>query len=531
MDAWLGAVIETHDGRAITFGPEEDTERLPTALSFSTQIPGGFGKGSLVVPRPDGFDPLDTPLLAGARFYGPGNRTAYEGRLAAKPRLGVNDITLELEGWSAHLDDDIFRALYVTRDLNRWGPPGLQRQINLAEVDNAPHQADASALTDANGNGLRLAVTGVWTTPIPRCEAWFDASSGLAVGMVAGDFVGWPDTAFVLTLNGGNDEVGGAPTETGSDLFTAASGSFAHTFSQAFRRAWFEWHYNGAGGVDANTEYGLNLYNLAAYGDHGLTLYVAADGGAKGVRGDDALRDAISRAAPLLNTDDIEQAQFVITDLVFDGWDSRVRNVVEQVTAKGGASDVPNDWGVYEDKRFFWRTPGSYGRTHRLRLDEGVEIVDEGEDAAEIATAIIATYTDSAGNQKAVGYPGSGADVESALLVVTDPKNPIALSDVDRKVITKDVGKQTPEGAVLFAQLALKEALRADRTGTYRVPSLPNDEPPYYLRAGDKVLIEDDAAVEQSTVSTDYDHSDGEVEVHIGTAPNRLDVFLAQAAA
>lgn len=532
MDASLGASIETHDGRTLTFGPQEGIERLPTRLSFGTQIPGGYGQGSLVVPRPDEFDVLEAPLLAGARFYGPGNRTVYAGRTAAKPHIGVNEIELELEGRSAELDDDVFRYLYATRDLSKWTAPGLRRQAELIDPHDSPHQADAQVGLDADGALLRLEVTGAWDAAlIPRCEAWRDAGSGLSIRIVKGIFDGWPDDDWVLTVNGSVDSHGGSPSDAGSDLYTDPSGegTISVTFTQAFRYAWIEWHHNGTGGTE-NFPFGVNVRNLGAYGNHGLTLHATADSGAQGVRGDDVLRHALATACPNLPIDYIEASAFVIPELVFDAWDSRVRNVVEQVTLLGGATAAVNDWGVYENG-FFWRAPGSYGITHRLRLDEGVEPVDEGEDSAEIATAIIATYTDATGESKAVGYPGSGADTESEVLIDTDPLNPIALSAVERKVITKEVGRTTPEGAILLAQLALAEATRTTRTGSYKVPALQNDEPAYYLRAGDRVLVEDHYPREQTVVQTEYSHDTGMVEVTVGAPANKLEVRLAQLAA
>jgi hypothetical protein len=523
----LGASVETHDFRSIPFGSEEDADRRIISARFGTQIPGGFGAGSLVVPRVEGIDPIDAPLLAGARFYGPGNRTAYEGRIAGAPRIGVNEIELELEGWSAHLDDDIFRELYVNRDLQRWQGPSVQRRLNL--IDAAfPHQNDAAVIPDeTSGEALRLAVTGAWTSIIPVCDTWLDAGAGLKVARLMGSWEGVSNLTFELRRFQSDDDV--TPADQ-TDIYSAGTGTLDYQPTTPMRRVGFTWLHPVTGGGD-NEDNGVVLRNLAVYGDHGLTLYDTEDGGADGVRGDDVLRDALARACPLLNLDDIEEASFIIPELVFDGWESRARNVVEEVTRLGGATAVPNEWGVYENRRFFWRTAGSYGTAHTVRLDEGVEVGDEGEDTTGLATAVIATFTDATGAQKAYGYTDSGADFESDLLSDTDPLNPFAASEVERKVITKDVGRTSPEGALLLGQLTLQEATRTTRTGSYRIPLLANDEPPYYCRAGDRLIVSDDYALKQSIVSTEYDHSTGYLEAQIGAPAKRLDVAIAQLAA
>lgn len=526
---WLATDLRTHDGRVFQFNAEQDADRLPLSCNFSTQIPGGFGQSTVVLPRPDDFDTLDAPLLAKGRHYGPGNRTAYEGRVSGKPdavKVGANQVTVEFEGPAAAFDDDIFRFLYATHDLTKWGAPSVQRRIDLLLI-NRPHQTDATPVVDDTGGpALRLAVSGEWDAlVIPGCETWFDAGAGLEVAYVECGFDGWADADWILAPFAADDDA--TPT-IGGDVYTSGTGEGVVDFDTGNHRyVGFIWVFGSGAGGNANFEFGVNLRKLGAYGPHGLTLYDPGDEGPRGVRGSDVLEHAISVGAPEVPIHYIEPSVFAMSELVFDSWENRLRNVIEEVTLKGGATDVPNDWGIY-DKGFFWRSPDSYGSDYRLRFDDGVEPFSEGEDAGELASAIIGQFTDAAGVQRAVGYPGSGADYESSALIDDDPLNPVIRAGLTRKVITRDVGKTSPEGAIILSRLALREAIRSTRTGSYTIPSLPNDVAPYYLWSGDRINIEDGYAQPQKIVSTTYDHGEGTVEAHVGAPPSKLDVYLAR---
>ena len=121
----------------------------------------------------------------------------------------------------------------------------------------------------------------------------------------------------------------------------------------------------------------MTFRKLTAYGDHGLTLRGSDP---KGVVASDVVAYVIRQAPLSTDISSIDPTSFVIPHLIYPE-DVSLRQVIEEVTALGGASNVPNDWGVYNDKVFFWRSPGSYGRTWRVRRDQIATATSEGPDA------------------------------------------------------------------------------------------------------------------------------------------------------
>jgi hypothetical protein len=108
-------------------------------------------------------------------------------------------------------------------------------------------------------------------------------------------------------------------------------------------------------------------------------------------------------------------------------WSGGIANpieVIEQITAIGSSTTQPNDWGVYEDKTFFWRTPGTYGRTWHVRRDQVATPTSDGPQADQRVAGIKVVYSDASGRERSVGPVGSNADTETNDLLSIDPDNP-----------------------------------------------------------------------------------------------------------
>jgi hypothetical protein len=136
IDDRLSLSVTHSDGSITRWGPDEtDPINLPDGLQFSTSIPGGFKDLSCNLLRRIDLDYSDQTLFDSVRAYGPGNRTAWEGRMAQFPRSHGQgfSITPGAVGHSAHLDDfPGFREIYVDRDPGSFQECPIERRLLFA---------------------------------------------------------------------------------------------------------------------------------------------------------------------------------------------------------------------------------------------------------------------------------------------------------------------------------------------------------------------------------------------------------------
>ncbi len=529
MEDWLACEIELADGTLHRFGPDEaDEADIPSSVEWQTQNPGGFADGSVVVHRPE-WATREALLFSPARIYGPGNRTRYEGRVRDVSQVDTDSIRLDFEGWSTHLDDnESWRQLYVDRDLSAWTAPTRARRLLLYSVFR--HVADPTIEGDSTLPSLALIFEAGWVNPVG--EAFYDAGPGQTISSIYYDMTSASTSSYVGRIGVSSDQISTASDLT-ANLLTGASSSATgtHTPTAAYRYGYIVFYF--AGTVAAGQDQHFTVRNLAVFGDHGLTKAGAAPD--EGYLGSDVLAHAISQAAPMLNVsaDSIEISTFVITQLVHDS--GTVRELVEQVTALGGAGNLPNDWGVYDDRTFYWRTPGTYGRTWRVRRDQVATPNEDGPSSDERFASVVVAYTDAAGATKTVGPLGSGSDYEDARLTDADDNNPA--TRVVGRTVRRDVGITTQEGAVLIGQAILAEQSANTRRGSVTIQGeAATDEggftePSCAIRAGDRIVVEDEGGVLPSAQyinQTSYSHDTATLTANLGIAPQKVEVLLAQ---
>lgn len=541
-EMWLAASLHLTDGRVLRFGPDErDDAALPSGITFDTQIPGGFGSGALTLPRPAALRADDARLFSHLRLYGPGNVTYYEGRVVGTPQLGASQARLETEGWAAHLDDnEAFREIYVDSDLSRWGPPSVQRRLNLVATYSA---RDGSVTPDATSGSpsLHLSFDGAWSAApgLPLAESLY-SSDGILIDSI---YYAWQRVANVSSGDSNwhwcvwlaNDDALAAADSSG-ELRAAGPGSGTVAASTASRRYAAVSHYYGAAGGTAGVIYVLGFTCLAVYGRHGLTKRgTATTTRPQGLSGGDIIGNIVERAAPLLSVQPVllDQGAYEITHLAFRE-PTTARGGVEQVTALGGSALAPNDWGVYDNREFFWLPPGSYGRTWRARRDQTATLTSDGPDATSRANGYYVTYRDGAGSVHSVGPPGSGADLTTADLADTDDGNPA--NRIPGRWRHADVGITSQAGALLIGRLLLAEANRVTWRGPIAIEGEVMDtaggkHPACAVRAGDRIVVEDDDPAERTIVSTSYDHDALRLTANVGAPPRTVETLLAQLAA
>jgi hypothetical protein len=107
----------THaDGTVTRWAPDEpDAANVLDDLEFSTATPGGYRTLSCSLLRDLRRARPDQALFDQIRAYGPGGRTAWEGRMTQFP-YADGTISPGGVGWAAHLKDDYVVEIYVDRD-------------------------------------------------------------------------------------------------------------------------------------------------------------------------------------------------------------------------------------------------------------------------------------------------------------------------------------------------------------------------------------------------------------------------------
>lgn len=539
-DPKLACNLYANDGRTLRFGPDEpDAANAVTAISFGTEVPGwGFAEGSVTLNRPESLSALDNDLFARAKVYDEAGRTVYEGRVVKLTRSGTSELTIDLEGPLAHLDDDsTARMIYRDTDLSNWQGMSLGRQAAVhAGASRTP--SDGESIYDPEGDpGIKLACTSPWgATEQPDIEMWYDAGPGLLVGWIWGAWARQANTTnanWWWSLAAANDSAGATGYASTGDLQSEpTANSTAQWGWPAGNKRWVFMDLVYTGGASPgvnNAEFAVTWTNLAVYGNHGVTVRGTEPDA--GLYASDIVADALGRWAPLVKIAPagIRQSVFIIGQLAFRDLGTTARNVIEAVSAYGATGfDLP-DWGYYEDG-FFWAPPGSYGRTWRLRRDEGAVAVDEGPSAETRCNGFVVNYSDAAGTSKSVGPVDSGCDYETDLLADPDPANPVNIAAIPRRYGSRDVGVTTQDGAVLLGQLLLRRANTRHYSGSAEVQGTVRDDtgatyPAYMIRAGDFAVFEDDeSATPRKIVSTSY--SDGTTSLTLDNKSTALDVAL-----
>jgi hypothetical protein len=527
MDNWIAVQLNLTDGRVIRFGPDEiEAEDIPSAVTFSTSNPGGFSSASVTLPRPENLYADDAKLFSDARFYGPGDETYYEGLVTGVPQVGASEIQLELSGWSSVLDRyQTFREIYVDRDLSQWVDPGRALRLGGLAVFNSVYGPSQEADTNTGIPGLTLTMPATEVNPIGY--ALYDAGAGCQVGSIYYDMTSLSIAGYVGRVGVASTDALTA-TETTADLLvgvnSAATGTFTPTAS--YRYGTVELYLVGTVGAKDQS---MTLRRLAVFGNHGLTKRGTAPD--EGYYASDVIADIVGNAAAL-NVGEIEETSFVIPHLTFKD-DTDLRSAIEQVTAYGGNQNVAHDWGVYEDREFYWQSPGNYGRTWRVRREDNATSSSDGPDADRRIAGIKIAYEDASGTTMTVGPPGSNSDYETSDLLDADEDNPA--HRIPGAYAKESVGITSQTGAVNIGVLLLNERNRLDWRGSVELSgevedSSGNTFPVSQIRAGDRIEFADDDRTHTIT-STSYDHSSLTTRCDVGAQPDSFGALLEQLAA
>ena len=527
MGEQIAVSLNLSDGRTLRFGGDEaDVENIPYDISFDTQIPGGFNGASITLPKPANLYSDDARLFSDAVIYGAGGRTLYEGFVTSVPQVGANEIRLELSGWAQALDRyQTFKEIFVDRDLGAWeGPTNEMITSNTGFSFSGP---DSEWSTTAPSLMFK-AESG---KPNPYVDAFYDAGAGNKVASIYYEMTSASSSTYT-----GNVGVNALPelsfTASTSDLITGSSSSATGTYTPSTAQRYGHIQFGLLGNVATNVNHYMQIKNLAVFGDHGLTLRGTDP---KGVFGSDVIRYVIAQTLLNSTSESVESSSEIIRHLAFRE-DTPIPSVIEQVTAIGSSTIQPNDWGVYEDKTFFWRTPGTYGRTWHVRRDPVATPTSDGPQADQRVAGIKVVYSDASGRERSVGPVGSNADTETNDLLSIDPDNPATQIPGAFEVV--NVGLVPLEqSAINIGKLILNERNALRWRGSVELQGEATDEngnryPVALVRAGDTIVIEDDADTTPRTInSTSYTHSDLRLTANVGARPDTLESLLGRLAA
>jgi hypothetical protein len=541
IDPYRLAISVTHaDGVLTRWGPDDVSSRnVPTGLSFSTSIPGGFKDMSCSLLRELTVDYADEALFDNVRIYGPGNETAWEGRIVQFPRQHADQFSVQpgAVGWSAHLQDDTsFREIYVDRDLTQWRGPSVQRQIDQANLGAGLQGCEATADTTTGFPSLVTSITGPWTTA-NYSEGWYD-SSGIQIGSLyyawkKGNDPSQADTNWHWHANIADGDGGTLVVDSSGELRAAGPGSGTVTAGTGVKRfAMVTLNYGATGGANGFV-YRINWTCLAAYGTHGLAkrgTNSATD--AQGFYASDVIANIVSRTAPLLTyttglDGSISPTTFVIPQLAF----------LDPTTGADAISIINGyhlyEWGVYDNREFFWRPPNPDRLTWEARLSDGAQVSLEGDDANNIFNGVFITYQDPAGKKSTAGPPNSGADTTDSALEDDSDTNPVNAHGIPRRWGRLEISQPcTPAAAVQLGSVWLAEHSLPSRrgqltlTGTVDHPT-QGKRPVWAVRAGDYIRLADrpnDAI--RRIIETSYDHDQRRLTASLDNTVFRLDALL-----
>lgn len=542
MDEYRLAISVKHaDGRVTRWGADEVGSSIPTGLRFSTSIPGLFKDMSCSLLRRSDITYPDEAIYDDIRVYGPGGQVAWEGRGAQLPRRHGDSfaVTPGAIGWSAHLrDDPSFREIYVDRDLTRWGAvtSGYRLAVPTFTILDPRVQPDIA-------NGLPTLFTGtdggLGTTSKLNPLAFYD-SGGIDIGSLYyawnranGNISSGADATYNwYAIVGSNDTFTGGTYDTTGDLQAAGPSSGTITASTGGRKfALVGWEYLASSSW--SQPFAIHWSCLAVYGRHGLTKRGSDSAtSAKGLYASDVLGDIVSRGAPLLRfttgpDGSITPSTFVIGHLAF----------LDPTTPEDAISLVNGyhryEWGVAENRTFFWRPPDPDRLTWKARLSDGAQIELEGDDANNIFNGVFVVYTDPSGRRCTVGPPGALADATDGSLVDASADNPVNAHGIPRRWGLLEISTTvTLAAAIQLGAIWLADHRLPSRRGTIRLTGLvehPTEgmRPVWRVRAGDYITLADRPGdVARRIVDTEYDHDTRQMTLQLDNTAFNIDAIL-----
>lgn len=547
----------TPDGLHTRIG-EDDPNPIyaPSALTFTTEMPGGFGHAQWTLERNPKLSYPDLKELSRVAILGVGGSVAWEGRIEKLPATGAyqSQVTPEAFGYSAALEDDAgAREIFVDRDLTHWEGASIARKIQtlgeaLDEEDAAVGAGSVKEPSSTASPALVTQMTGPWARE-HIAEGWYNAA-GIPIASL---YYAWT-RGETITATGGNwvwhaflAETEKAEGNTSTGNLQAAgpgSGTLASTTAkQVFALVQLA---NTAAGGENGKVYPVLWTVLAVYGRHGLELHgTNSQTEAKGVLASDAVAYAVGKWASEIgyttgSEGTIRTSTFIVPQLAFPE-PTTVAEMIKQATR----FELP-DWAVWEGPTFWMyprperdgmRAAGEKWRRWKARVGPS-QLQEAGPQISRIVNGVVVQYTDVAGKTRYVGPPGfSGPEpgAESSLLEDTNPENPCNETGI-KKWAKLTMGTCTQEGAKQVGAIFLREQRQLEQSGQAALVGYVEDEagnwwPAWAVRAGDQISFTDAANPGwRNIVSTSYDDNTNTNTIQLEVPPETMNALLERLA-
>lgn len=524
----LTADVESPTGRHYRWaGDSPKSYRVPSSLSFSTTVPGGFESLTANLKRRPGEDYADLTSFSNVRIAGAGAELAWEGRIEGSPRSSGDDmsVTPNAVGWQAALEDDQTAAMpYVDRDLSHWGDATGERKLALYDsFSGAAFNVFNSASTDPGDDGagaLRLNLDSRASVGA-ICESWYDSHSSLGSVYFAYSGRNLAATDFGA-ISGAADSASVAGT-AGTDVVagTAPSGTRTETVMSGYRYAYAQL-YRAATAISTDADRPLYLSNVAVYGNHGLTKYGTEPDA--GLYASDVIDHAVTTWAPELSRQ-IDPSGFVIPHIAFLDY-----TTAAEIVRQANRFHLW-DWGVWDDKTFHYYEQGGRGRVWRARIGP-TNLQEAGPQMDRIWNGVVVSYPDVDGSTRTVGPPGSGADTEDSNLLDSDTSNPANAAGLRRWTKLDSSTVTTSAGAIEIGRRFLLQSAQINNSGQATIVGVCTDEngvsrPAWQVRAGDYISFTDAADTSpRRIVRTTYDDDSLTNSIDLDSPPEGLDALL-----
>src|SRR5262249_48871066 len=142
---WAGDAANAHD--------------IPSGVTSSSTMPGGFDQFTANLPRRPGTDYADLEPFSTITERSALGDIVGEYRLERTPKTSGDQMVVSpaAVGWQAHLDDDQSASLIVIdRSLSRWTSASRQRQANLGETTFGTPDGPETMLNANTGAALKV---------------------------------------------------------------------------------------------------------------------------------------------------------------------------------------------------------------------------------------------------------------------------------------------------------------------------------------------------------------------------------------
>jgi hypothetical protein len=551
----LSMTVQAANGQTWKWGPDSpDGRDVPQDIETTTSLPGGHGTCTSSLFRDIRIDYPDNNVLDTVRLYGPGSREATDGRksvfegfMSSFPRQHGAQFSIDpgAVGFSAALGFfPGFQRVYVDRSSGSWGDPPFNRKAGLAGL-----AIDFGSFSwSSDGGGLVCALPNQALGAQAIAETWYQSPAGCKIGAV--EYIG-ADTSLPASWEAPKLAIYADDAAAVGEFYSLTFDSTLRTATPTTARQYAVLReYSNATASTPAAGANRRVSAVAVYGDHGLTKRAIDATTPDGLYNCDIVADILAQTVPgVLNWTtgtggSIEPNNTIVPHLVFSG-PGTAQDALAKASGFGITPFLLPEWGVYDNRTFFWRSPDSSRLCWKARYDSGIKPRFDGETADDVINGVLVTFSDPAGISRVVGPPAQYwptgvalADSTDTSLVDTDPTNPInehADSTGGVKWATLNLSQPcTTAGAIALGSMFLAIQSQPQRRGQIEIsglvghPTITQGQPVYKMRAGDWLQLTDSESPElrRRIIGTRYSHPTRSITCDLDNRPFTLDALL-----